>query len=63
MSARPCHPDWVRAVRDLCLREAVPFFFKHWGHKGNNPAPDQELDWQAKGGATLDKQLWRKFPQ
>lgn len=29
--ARPCHPDWVRAVRDQCQEARVPFFFKHWG--------------------------------
>jgi len=26
--ARPCNPDWVRAVRDLCVERGVPFFFK-----------------------------------
>ena len=34
--ARPCHPDWVRKVRDDCAAAEVPFFFKNWG--GWHPA-------------------------
>jgi protein gp37 len=29
--ARPMHPDWVRAIRDQCVADRVPFFFKQWG--------------------------------
>lgn len=29
--ARPCHPDWIRSLRDQCLAAGVPFFFKQWG--------------------------------
>lgn len=29
--ARPMHPDWVRSVRDRCINDNVPFFFKGWG--------------------------------
>lgn len=29
--ARPCHPDWVRSLRDQCVGAGVPFFFKQWG--------------------------------
>ncbi|MDR3086528.1 MAG: phage Gp37/Gp68 family protein [Azoarcus sp.] len=29
--ARPMHPDWVRSIRDQCIRKGVPFFFKQWG--------------------------------
>lgn len=29
--ARPCHPDWVRSLRDLCVDGAIPFFFNGWG--------------------------------
>jgi protein gp37 len=28
--ARPMQPDWVRQIRDLCLRAAAPFFVKQW---------------------------------
>jgi len=29
--ARPMHPQWARAVRDLCVDLGIPFFFKQWG--------------------------------
>jgi len=29
--ARPCHPDWIRSIRDQCAAAGVPFFFKQWG--------------------------------
>lgn len=29
--ARPCHPDWIRSLRDQCQAAGVPFFFKQWG--------------------------------
>jgi protein gp37 len=25
------HPAWARSVRDQCVAEGVPFFFKQWG--------------------------------
>jgi protein gp37 len=30
-SARPLNPEWVRLLRDQCLRNQVPFFFKQYG--------------------------------
>lgn len=29
--ARPMKREWVRALRDRCREEALPFFFKQWG--------------------------------
>lgn len=29
--ARPCHPDWIRSLRDQCAQMRTPFFFKQWG--------------------------------
>jgi hypothetical protein len=29
--ARPCHPDWLRSVRDQCVAAGVPFLFKQHG--------------------------------
>lgn len=29
--ARPIDADWVRSIRDQCLKAGVPFFFKQWG--------------------------------
>jgi hypothetical protein len=36
---------------------------KQWGDWMNNPTPyEEELDLHAKGGATLDRVLWRQYP-
>lgn len=39
--ARPIHPDWVRSLRDQCVADGVPFFFKQWGcwTPGENAGP------------------------
>jgi len=29
--ARPMHPQWARAARDLCAATGVKYFFKQWG--------------------------------
>lgn len=29
--ARPFHPEWIRAIRDWCIENSVPLFFKQWG--------------------------------
>ncbi len=29
--ARPCHPAWVRQIRDTCAEAEVAFFHKQWG--------------------------------
>ena len=35
--ARPMHPDWVRDLRDRCVHEGVPFFFKQHGEWTADP--------------------------
>lgn len=30
-NARPTHPDWVRSIRDQCVKGGVAFHFKQWG--------------------------------
>jgi protein gp37 len=49
--ARPVRGEWVRAIRDRCLAEDVPFFFKQWGgvHKSRH-------------GRVLDGQTWNQMP-
>ncbi len=29
--ARPMKPEWAEGIRDQCLEQGVPFFFKQWG--------------------------------
>jgi protein gp37 len=50
--ARPMDPEWVRNIRDQCLRAGVQFFFKQWG--GVN---------KKKAGRALDGRTWSQMPQ
>lgn len=47
--ARPMNPQWVRNIRDACLREGVDFFFKQWG----NWSPDPTLAEKDLGNAAV----------
>ena len=49
--ARPIEREWVAEVRDRCLREGVPFFFKQWG--GTN---------KKRTGRLLDGRTWDQMP-
>jgi protein gp37 len=75
--AAPTHPDWVRALRDLCVAAGVPFHFKQWGEYRPQPdyfgvdllrfphgAPDYPMRRVGKktAGAMLDGREWREFP-
>ncbi len=49
--ARPMSIEWARTIRDQCVAESVPFFFKQWGgvHK-------------SRTGRVLDGRTWDEFP-
>jgi len=49
--ARPMSPEWATALRDQCVRESVPYFFKQWG--GAN---------KKKAGRLLDGKKWEQMP-
>lgn len=50
--ARPMEKEWVRALRDLCERRSVPFYFKQWG------------GWRKKrNGRNLDGRIWSQMPR
>jgi protein gp37 len=49
--ARPMDPKWVLQIRDRCLREGVPFFFKQWGGVQ-----------KCRAGRELDGRLWSDMP-
>ncbi len=49
---RPVSMEWVRDVRDQCMRQKVAFFFKQWG--GIRPKAN---------GRTLDGREWSQFPK
>lgn len=49
--ARPIHPEWVRAIRDQCVRQGVAFFFKQWGGVQ-----------KYRTGRLLDGKIWNEYP-
>ncbi|HJT85355.1 MAG TPA: phage Gp37/Gp68 family protein [Nitrososphaeraceae archaeon] len=49
---RECKIEWLREIRDQCVIQDVPFFFKQWG--GLTPK---------SGGRTLDSKIWDEFPK
>ena len=56
--ARPMRADWARAVRDQCIANQVPFFFKQWG------AHDEAGVRRGKKacGRVLDGETWDELP-
>ena len=50
--ARYMSPEWVISLRDQCIHQNVPFFFKQWG--GIN---------KKKTGRMLDGKYWDEMPQ
>lgn len=51
--ARPCETEWLRSLRDQCLREGVPYFLKQLGGHPRKRGHDEAL---------LDGRLWREMP-
>jgi protein gp37 len=50
--ARPIEENWITDIRDQCLKNKVPFFFKQWGGKNKK-----------KTGRLLEGRLWSEMPQ
>lgn len=49
--ARPMEGDWVRSIRDQCLKDNVAFFFKQWGGVQKH-----------RTGRELDGRTWDEYP-
>jgi protein gp37 len=49
--SRPMQADWVRQIRNRCLAQEVPFFFKQWGGTRKH-----------KTGRRLDRRIWNEMP-
>jgi len=49
----PMHPDWVRSIRDWCIKNDVPFFFKQWGYWIEH---DQLCAWQVRKRRIIKKE-------
>lgn len=50
--ARPMQLNWVREIRNQCISQHIPFFFKQWG--GVN---------KKKNGRVLDGVTWDELPR
>lgn len=50
--SRPIDVNWVKDIRDQCLKARVPFFFKQWG--GFN---------KKKTGRLLEGRTWDEMPE
>lgn len=49
--ARTMSPEWAISIRDQCLKENIPYFFKQWG--GAN---------KKKAGRCLEGKEWNQMP-
>jgi len=52
-------PDWVRSIRDQCVANGVPFFFKQWG----SFCPAGNRLGKKMSGRELDGKTWEQFPE
>ena len=50
--ARAIQPDWVLEIRDQCIAQKVPFFFKQWGGVRKH-----------KTGRLLEGRTWNEMPK
>jgi protein gp37 len=50
--SRPMEKSWVESIRDNCLQNKIPFFFKQWGGTRKK-----------KRGRLLEGQEWSQVPQ
>jgi protein gp37 len=50
--ARVMAPQWVRKIRDRCIAQGVPFFFKQWGGTRKKQT-----------GRELDGRTWDEMPE
>jgi protein gp37 len=73
--ARPMHTDWVRSLRDQCVKSDTPFFLKGWGEllphgqvgtqtglwKNTDKRPLRTT--KKNAGRELDGRIWEQFPE
>jgi len=50
--ARPMHEVWATDIRDQCVAQETPFFFKQWGGVNKKTA-----------GRTLGGRVWDQYPE
>jgi protein gp37 len=50
--ARPMKEEWATAIRDVCLKTKIPFFFKQWGGVRKK-----------ENGRLLENRVWDEMPE
>ncbi|UOE46975.1 phage Gp37/Gp68 family protein [Mucilaginibacter sp. SMC90] len=65
--ARPIKKEWIDAIKVICNKEGVAFFFKQWGKPQFNINPGDptilsDHPQHAKGGCQLDGKIYREMP-
>jgi len=50
--ARPMKEEWATAIRDVCLKTEIPFFFKQWGGVRKK-----------ENGRLLENRVWDEMPE
>lgn len=56
--ARPMRPEWAARVRDMCVAQGIPFFFKQWGAFG----ADGRRGSKSANGRMLEGRTWDQLP-
>jgi len=57
--ARRMHPDWVTSIRDQCVEEDLPFFFKQWGAFSVDGVKKNKK----VNGRELEGRKWDQYPK
>jgi protein gp37 len=58
--ARPMNPDWVRSIRDQCVKAGIKFWFKGFGWA--DLLSDQGFKYSLKGCRAIDGREWNELP-
>lgn len=56
--SRPINPAWVRSIREQCIAQNVPFFFKQWGAYDSRG----QLVGKKAAGRVIDGRTWDEMP-
>lgn len=66
--ARPLNEIWVVSLKNICIKQNTPFFFKQWGKREFNP-DQNDPTWSkihpfySRGGCFLKGKLHRQLPE
>lgn len=59
VSARKVPVEWFGKMRDVCVKNDVPFFFKQWGAWGADGVKRSKHE----NGSLLDGKEWKEYPR